>query len=528
MNEFRKTPVGFIPQQDAGYLITISQLPPAASLARTDAVNRRAVELALEVPGVAHAVNLVGFSGATRTNASNAGAVFVTLKPFEERAKDPAQSAEAIQKALLGKFSTIKEALVLVVAPPPVRGIGSAGGFRMMVQDRSGNGPAALQDAVRAMMGKAAQNNRLRQVFSLFENSTPQLYLDIDRVKAQMLGVNIAEVFTSLQTYLGSSYVNDFNLLRTHFRVMAQADAPFRMDPRSREASSPQSPRRHGASRLVHDGQRRFGPVSVPRYNLSRGGARRRCGARFLARPSDRSWNKSRRRRYRKATATSGPNWRSNRSGPATPRCSFSRSRVVFVFLVLAAQYESLTLPLAIILIVPMCLVASISGVILRGQDNNILTQVGFIVLIGLAAKNAILIVEFAKQLEEAGTQSLGRGDGGGAASAAAHFDDVARVHPRRRAASLGRGRRCRVAAGARDGGVRRHDRRHRVRPRVHSGVLCHLPVAGGSLRARAQTLGGAASGRVVSRAFHQRIGLIAGRQSCRPGFSFRGLALFD
>ena len=224
LNEFRKTPVGFIPQQDAGYLITVTQLPPAASLARTDAVNRRVVELALDVPGVAHAVNIVGFSGATRTNAPNAGAVFVVLKPFEERAKDPRMSANAIQAALLAKFSAIQDGLVLVVAPPPVRGIGSAGGFRMMIQDRSGAGPVALQGAVNAMMGKAAQTTGVQQVFSLFETTTPQLYLNIDRTKAEMLGINVSEVFSSLQTYLGSAYVNDFNLLGRTFRVTAQAD----------------------------------------------------------------------------------------------------------------------------------------------------------------------------------------------------------------------------------------------------------------------------------------------------------------
>ena len=217
VNEFRKTPVGFIPQLDAGYLIGVTQLPPAASLARTDEVNRRAVELALDTPGVAHAVNLIGFSGATRTNSSNAGAVFVVLKPFEERSKDPSLSAQAIQGALLKKFSSIQDAMVLVVLPPSVRGIGSSGGFRMMVQDRSGAGPQALQQSVQAMMGKAAQTPGLKQVFSLFETSTPQLYLDIDRVKAQLLGINVSDVFSTLQTYLGSAYVNDFNLLGRTF-----------------------------------------------------------------------------------------------------------------------------------------------------------------------------------------------------------------------------------------------------------------------------------------------------------------------
>src|SRR5438477_493690 len=184
LNEFRRTPQGFIPQLDRGYLIIITQLPAGASLARTDEVNRRAVDIALQVPGVGHAVNIVGFSGATFTNAPNAGAIFVTLAPFEERAKDPRQSANSIVGQLFGRLSSIQDGLVLVVAPPPVSGIGNAGGFRMMVEDRAGRGSQALQTAVFAMMARANQTPGLTQVFSLFETSTPQLYLDIDRTKA--------------------------------------------------------------------------------------------------------------------------------------------------------------------------------------------------------------------------------------------------------------------------------------------------------------------------------------------------------
>jgi hydrophobe/amphiphile efflux-1 (HAE1) family protein len=407
LNEFRKTPSGFIPQQDAGYLIGVVQLPSGAALARTDEVNRRVVDLALQVPGIAHAVNIVGFSGATFTNAPNAGAVFFVLEPFEVRARDPRKSAAAIQGALFQRLAAIQEGLVLVVAPPPVRGIGNAGGVRMMIQDRGGRGAQELQSAVVAMMVKAAQTPGLTQVFSLFETSTPQIYLDIDRTKAQLLGVNVPDVFSALQTYIGSNYVNDFNLLGRTFRVLAQADAAHRLDPkdllkiRVRNASGDTVPL--GSFATVRDIS---GPYRVPRHNLypaaeldataapgySQGqaiAAMEKLAAETLPPGIGYEWTTLAFQQIRAGS---------------TAMQAFLLA-VVFVFLVLAAQYESLTLPLAVILIVPMCLVAAITGVILRGQDNNVLTQVGFIVLIGLAAKNAILIVEFAKQLEDRGRE---------------------------------------------------------------------------------------------------------------------------
>jgi hydrophobe/amphiphile efflux-1 (HAE1) family protein len=405
LNEFRKTPAGFIPQLDAGYLIVATQLPSGASLARTDAVNKKVVDAALAVPGIAHAVNFSGFSGATFTNAPNSGAVFLTLEPFEARARDPKKSAAAIQGALFQRFASIQEGLVVVVLPPPVRGIGTSGGFRMMVEDRGGAGPQALQAAVFAMMGRAAQTPGLAQVFSLFESSTPQLYLDIDRTKVQLLGVNMSDVFAALQTYLGSTYVNDFNLLGRVFRVTAQADAAYRLDPkdvlkiRVRGTSGETVPL--GSFTTVRDVS---GPYRVPRYNLypaaeldgapapgfSQGQAidlMQKLATETLPRGFSFEWTTL---AYQQLRAGS------------TAIFAFLLA-VVFVFLVLAAQYESLTLPLAVILIVPMCLIASITGIVWRGMDNNILTQVGFIVLIGLAAKNAILIVEFAKQLEDQG-----------------------------------------------------------------------------------------------------------------------------
>ena len=405
LNEFRKVPTGFIPPVDRGYLIVVAQLPPGAALARTDAVQRRIVDIALKVPGVIGAVNIVGLSGASFTNAPNAGAAFLALDTFDKRAKDPRQSAQAIQRELFRQFAGIQEAQVFVVVPPSVAGIGNAGGFRMMVEDRAGQGPAALQAATRAMMARAAQTQGVAQVFSIFENSTPQLYLDIDREKAQLLGVNVPDVFAALQTFLGSSYVNDFNLFGRTFRVSAQAQDSARLEPkdvlsiRVRNSSGDTVPL--GSFTTVEN---RSGPYRVPRYNLypaaeldgsaapgfSQGEAMQimeKLAAEVLPDGFATEW-----------TTLA---FQQKRAGN-TAVFAFILA-VVFVFLVLAAQFESLTLPLAVILIVPMCLIASIIGVMLRGFDNNILTQVGFIVLIGLAAKNAILIVEFAKQLEDQG-----------------------------------------------------------------------------------------------------------------------------
>jgi hydrophobe/amphiphile efflux-1 (HAE1) family protein len=404
MFQFARTPQGFVPQHDRGYLIVVVQLPPGAALGRTDAVMKRVTDIARTIPGI-NALNVVGFSGATFTTASNAGAIFIVLEPFAQRAGDPNKTAAAVQRQLFQKLSGIQEGLVLVVQPPPVQGIGNAGGFRMMVQDRSGNGPVALQGVVYQMMGRAAQTPGLSQVFSLFETQTPQLYLDIDRQKAQLLGVNVTDVFAALQIYIGSSYVNDFNLFGRTFRVTAQADAGDRLSAedvlkiRVRNATGQTVPL--ASFTTVRD---QSGPYRIPRYNLYP--AAELDGAAAPGYSQGQAIEIMQKLAREVLPAGYSFEWttlafQQIRAGNTAIFVFILAT--VFVFLVLAAQFESLRLPLAVIMIVPMCLIAAIVGVVLWGQDNNILTQVGFIVLIAMAAKNAILIVEFAKQIEDRG-----------------------------------------------------------------------------------------------------------------------------
>ena len=405
LNAFRTTPTGFIPQVDRGYIIVVVQLPPGASLARTDAIQQRALDIAMQVPGVVHAANIVGFSGATFTNAPNAGALFLVLDDFEKRGRDPRQSAAAIQGQLFRKLSSIQEAFIIPVLPPPVMGIGTAGGFRMMVEDRAGQGSEKLRAATESLVTRAAQTPGIAGTFSLFETSTPQVYLNIDRTKAQLLGINVQDVFNALQIYIGSSYVNDFNLFGRTFRVTAQARDEDRQGIRDvlkirvRNSNGDTVPL--GSFTTVDNIS---GPYRVPRYNLYPAAEIDGAAAPGYSQGQAIAiMNKLAAETLPEGFATEWTTlaFQQIRAG-STATFAFLLA-VVFVFLVLAAQFESLTLPLAVIMIVPMCLVAAIAGVILRGMDNNILTQVGFVVLIGLAAKNAILIVEFARQLEDSG-----------------------------------------------------------------------------------------------------------------------------
>jgi HAE1 family hydrophobic/amphiphilic exporter-1 len=402
--QFARTPSGFIPALDRAYFIAAISLPPGSTLERTDEVVRKATDMLLTRPGVEHAVAFAGFDGATFTTAPNAGVIFVTLKPFEERLKAGLDTA-SILNGLRAQMQALREAFVLVIQPPSVPGIGTGGGFKMYVQDRAGRGPRALEQAVGAVLGPANQTPGLVQVFTLFNTSTPQVYADIDRTKAEMLGVPITRFFDTLSTYMGSAFVNDFNILGRTYRVNAQADNPFRVTLRDVENLRTRS----NAGDMVPLGavatfREITGPYRVPRYNLFP--AAEVQGATLPGFSTGQAIAAMERIAAANLPAGFGFEWTEialqEKIAGNTAAVAFSLA-VVFVFLLLAAQYESIVLPLAVILIVPMCLFAAISGILVRGMDNNILTQIGFVVLIGLAAKNAILIVEFARQAEEHG-----------------------------------------------------------------------------------------------------------------------------
>jgi hydrophobe/amphiphile efflux-1 (HAE1) family protein len=402
------TPQGFIPAQDRGYVIVAVQLPGAASLARTTEVVRNIEEIALGTPGVVRVPALAGLSGATRTQAGNAAALFPVFDEPEARIKK-GLTAASITAELRKRLASIQSAFIIVIPPPAVPGIGTGGGFTMRIQDRQGRGADLLAAATDELVAAARKAPGLAAVFSPYTANTPQVFVDIDRIKAQKLGVPIQNVTEAIEVYFGSAYVNDFNILGRTYHVTAQADFPFRKE----TADLARLRTRNAAGDMVPLGsvvnfRDMAGPDRVARYNLYPSSelqgdttpgtssttaidTMRRLAEQTLPSGFSYEWTDL---SYQQVTG-------GNTGLYVFPIC------VLFVFLVLAAQYGSWSLPFAVILIVPMCLLAATLGVRIMGQDVNILTQIGFVVLVGLAAKNAILIVEFARDIELEGKPRL-------------------------------------------------------------------------------------------------------------------------
>jgi len=402
---FHVVPAGFVPKQDKQYLVSFAQLPEAATLDRTEKVIRKMSEIALKDPDVESAVAFPGLSINGFTNSSNAGIVFVTLKPFDQR-KNAGHDADSIAGRLQGQYASIQDAFILILNPPPVQGIGTTGGFKLELEDRAALGTDALNDALGAFMAKAGKDPALSPfMFSGFQINVPQLYANVDRTRAQQLGVSIPDVFDTLQIYLGSLYVNDFNKFGRTYQVQVQADAPFRAHAedigllKARNTKGEMVP----LSTLLHITQS-HGPDRAMRYNgFASADLNGAAAPGYSTGQAQDAIDRIARETLPHGIGYEWTDLTYQEKIAGNTLFVILPLSVLLVFLVLAAQYESVILPLAVLLIVPMGLLSAIAGVWVIGGDNNIFTQIGLVVLVGLACKNAILIVEFARELEHRG-----------------------------------------------------------------------------------------------------------------------------
>ncbi|MET0970959.1 MAG: multidrug efflux RND transporter permease subunit [Tardiphaga sp.] len=406
--QFARAPIGFIPEQDQGYLISVLQLPPGATLDRTESVMKQAIDIILSTPGVEHVAPFAGLDATTFTVASNAGTIFSGLPSLYNHEVDGVTAASVLAD-LRKRLSVIKDAYVLTIPPPPVQGLGTSGGFKMMVQDRAGLGADALAKASQALVAAANKDPAFAGVFTLFSTRSPSIYADIDREKAQKVGLTPTDVFTTLQVYLGSQYVNDFNYLGRTYQVIAQADANFRTDPQDIGRLKV----RNTAGEMVPIGsvaQLKYqnAPYRVPRFDLYP--AAEVMGVASPTVATGTALNRMEQLAKEVLPVGIGFEWTElafQQQLPGTSSILIFGASALFVFLVLSAQYESWRLPLAVVMIIPMCLLASVTGLSLRGMPIDVLAQIGFVVLVGLAAKNAILIVEFARQAEDEGASTV-------------------------------------------------------------------------------------------------------------------------
>jgi multidrug efflux pump len=403
-----KLPTGYIPNQDQGKLYAAIQLPDATALQRTQEVVTRIAKIANETPGIAHTIAVAGQSFTLSANGSNFGNVFISLDDFDKR-RDRNQSSDAIAAALRKRLDAeIPEAVIKVIGPPAVAGLGSAGGFKFIIEDRSGaTDLPRLQQEADALITASRKDRKIADLFTVFRANTPQLYVDVNRDQCQTMGVNPTEVFTALQVYLGSYYVNDFNKFGRTWQVVVQAEGPFRNDLEQVKRLKVRNQRGDmvplGAVLTV---ERNTGPVLLMRYNMFpaaavvgnlKHGVSTGQGIDAMEALSGRVLSPAMGHEWTEISFIQLDAAKSIANNAIFPLA------VVFVFLVLAAQYESWALPLAVILVVPMCLLGSLTGVYVTHSDINIFTQIGFVVLVGLASKNAILIVEFAKHKRESG-----------------------------------------------------------------------------------------------------------------------------